>query len=103
MTGRSTMPENPYGDGVDTRGNDNHHVGLGSWKLAEICRATNGSLGVWSGDARWQIHAGKAETVAAPVWQGVVAGLRLPVAAAVDDDGEYRLQALENLAARLRL
>lgn len=95
--------ENPYGEAVETRHTDNHHVGLGLWKLAQISRATRGSLGIWSGDARWQIHNDSETLVAAPFWQGVVIALRLPVATAIYNEGQLLLGELEKLAHRLEL
>lgn len=95
--------QNPYNASIETRHNENSHAGLGLWKLAEIIRATGGSLCIWSGDARWQIHAGHEDLVRVPFWQGVIAGLRLPVAQNSGDEGELALQALEELAQRLEL
>jgi hypothetical protein len=96
-------PQNPYGSEVETHHTRNHHAGLGLWKLAQIVRATGGALGIWSGDARWQLQDGREDLVPAPFWRGMIVALRLPVADAVDSGGQYSVAQLEDLARRLDL
>lgn len=46
---------NPFGSHVNTHHNENHHQGLGLYKLIELVRRYKGTLTLWSGDALLEV------------------------------------------------
>jgi hypothetical protein len=94
----------PYGETVATRTSDNHHAGLGLWKLNQIVTAARGEFVVWSGDARVLTDVSGASREGALFWRGVAIILRLPLASAPrNGDQPAQLHELEALAKRLSL
>lgn len=100
---RENSFHNPYGNQTATRTSDNHHAGLGLWKLEQIVRAARGCLAVWSGNTRFVIADGQGRCERASDWCGVAVALQLPIAGDLALAGQSDLKRLESLAEQLNL
>ncbi|RDH82693.1 MAG: hypothetical protein DIZ80_10460 [endosymbiont of Galathealinum brachiosum] len=72
---------NPYGNNVPTFHSDNHHQGLGLYKLIQLVRKYAGNLCICSGDCIYTIDSTgniSNEIISEP-WQGVAISCRFPI------------------------
>ncbi len=65
--------DNPFSPGVPTRDEDNHHEGLGLYKLVELVRHTQGSMAILSGYGLKTLQGAEAQDrEIEDFWQGAV-------------------------------
>lgn len=72
------MMGNPMGEDATIISSENHHLGLGLYKLMELVRRYNGSLWLASGNSLLEVRSnGQESYLELPMpWQGVAIGCR---------------------------
>jgi hypothetical protein len=93
----------PYPPSAATRSQEDHHIGEGLWKLAELTKNLDGRLWVTSGDGQVLLESGKQTVSNSRMnWSGVAIELELVVAA--DSQPTAQQQAgIERIAQRVGL
>ncbi|MEE8451045.1 MAG: hypothetical protein V3R99_03990 [Thermoguttaceae bacterium] len=78
---------NPYPDSVETRSEENNHLGKGLSHLDKLICETGGELWIWSGDGQyvWQPTSKGTIRRSETSWQGVAIEFSVPVTRKVID------------------
>lgn len=91
----------PYPSTVPIQRNEDHHVGEGLWKLAELTRNLDGKLWVASGKGQVLIESGKEVASDSRInWLGVAIELEIVVSADYQPTPEQQA-GIERLARRI--